>query len=115
MLVREKSLKNSLRRTIISKMMEVEKNKKDTIQELIQYSTENGAYIWSEFYRHFLMADYWVLFASIISVPLGILLAKYGKLIGWVLSLGRITETISALGMMAFIMIVTGLVTITEI
>lgn len=95
--------------------MEVEKNKMDTIQELIQYSTENSAYIWSEFYRHFLMAVYGVLFASIISVPLGILIAKYGKLSGWVLSLGSIIQTIPALGMMAVIMIVMGLGTNTAI
>src|SRR5699024_5949792 len=109
MLVREKSLKNSLRKTIISKMMEVEKNKMDTIQELIQYSTENSAYIWSEFYRHFLMAVYGVLFASIISFPLGILIVKYVKLCGWVLSLGSIIQTMPALAMVTVIMIVMGL------
>src|SRR5699024_4107696 len=109
MLVREKSLKNSLRKTIISKMMEVEKNKMDTIQELIQYSTENSAYIWSEFYRHFLMSVYGVTFASRLSVRLGISIAQYGKLSGWVLSPGSIIQTISELGMTAVIMIVMGL------
>src|SRR5699024_4168115 len=103
MLIREKSLKKSLRKTIISKLMDVEKNKMDTIQELNQYSTENSAYIWSEFYRHFLMAVYGVLFASIISVPIGILIAKYGKLSGWVLSLVSIIHIFRALGMMAVI------------
>src|SRR5699024_10041814 len=115
MLVREKSLKNYLRKTLISKMMEVEMNKMDKIQELMHFFTVISAYIWSEFYRHYLMAVYCVLFASIISVPLGILIAKYGKLSGWVLSLGSIIQTIPALGMMAVIMIVMGLGTNTAI
>src|SRR5699024_9387215 len=93
----------SSRKTIISMILAVEKHKINTIQALIQYSTEHSAYIWREFNRHFLMAVYGLLFASIISVPLGILIAKYGKLSGWVLSLGSIIQTIPALGMMAVI------------
>src|SRR5699024_9304482 len=115
MLAREKSLKNTERKKIISKMMNEDKNKVDTIHELIHYATENSAYIWSQFYRHFLMAVYGVLFASIISVPLGILIAKYGKLSGWVLSLGSIIQTIPALVMMAVIMFLMGLGTNTAI
>lgn len=87
----------------------------ETLDQLIQYVTLNGDYIWTQFYRHFLMAFYGVLFASIISIPLGILIAKYGKLSSWVLALGSITQTIPALGAMAVIMIVLGLGTNTAI
>jgi osmoprotectant transport system permease protein len=55
------------------------------------------------------MAAYGVLFAAIISIPLGILIAKYGKISSWVLALGSIIQTIPALGAMAVIMIVMGL------
>src|SRR5699024_19782 len=96
-------------------MLRREMTDMDTLQELIRYTSENGAYIWTEFYRHFLMAVYGVLFASIISVPLGILISKYGKLSGWVLSLGSIIQTIPALGAMAVVMIVMGLGTNTAI
>src|SRR5699024_4540505 len=115
MLVRENSLKNTFTKTIISTMTQEAMHKMNTVQELSQYSTENTAKLWSEFYRHFLMAGYGVLFASIISVALGILIAEYGKLSGWVLSLGSIIQTIPALGMMAVIMIVMGLGTNTAI
>lgn len=87
----------------------------ETIQEFINYTIENGSYIWTEFYRHFLMAVYGVLFAAIISIPLGILIAKYGKLSSFVLSVGSIIQTIPALGAMAVIMIVMGLGTNTAI
>jgi len=87
----------------------------ETIIEFLQYTAENADYIWTEFYRHFLMAVYGVLFASIISVPLGILIAKYGRLSSWVLSIGSIIQTIPALGLMAVIMIVLGLGTNTAI
>ncbi|MFD1360890.1 ABC transporter permease [Lentibacillus salinarum] len=87
----------------------------DTIQEFIQYVSANGGYIWTEFYRHFLMAVYGVLFAAIISIPLGILIARYGQLSSWVLAIGSIIQTIPALGAMAVIMIVMGLGTNTAI
>lgn len=81
----------------------------ETIQEFVNYVSVNSGYIWAEFYRHFLMAVYGVLFAAIISIPLGILIAKYGKLSSWVLAAGSIIQTIPALGAMAVIMIVMGL------
>ncbi|TMN22751.1 ABC transporter permease [Lentibacillus cibarius] len=87
----------------------------DTLQELMHYVGDNGEYIWTQFYRHFLMAAYGVLFAAIISVPLGILIAKYGKLSSWVLTFGSIIQTIPALGAMAVIMLVMGLGTNTAI
>ncbi|WP_010529575.1 ABC transporter permease [Lentibacillus jeotgali] len=86
-----------------------------TIQEFINYVGANADYIWTEFYRHFLMSIYGVLFASIISIPIGILIAKYGKLSSWVLAAGSIIQTIPALGAMAVIMIVMGLGTNTAI
>lgn len=87
----------------------------ETLQEFVNYTIENGEYIWTEFYRHFLMAVYGVLFAAIISIPLGILIAKYGKLSSWVLAVGSIIQTVPALGAMAVIMIVMGLGTNTAI
>jgi osmoprotectant transport system permease protein len=81
----------------------------ETLEQFISYVSNNSGYIWVQFYRHFLMAAYGVLFAAIISIPLGILISKYGKLSSWVLALGSIIQTIPALGAMAVIMIVLGL------
>lgn len=87
----------------------------EAMQEFIHYVSQNGFYIWTQFYRHFLMAAYGVLFAAIISIPLGILIAKYSKLSSWMLAFGSIIQTIPALGAMAAIMIVMGLGTNTAI
>lgn len=87
----------------------------ETLEQFIHYVSQNSGYIWVQFYRHFLMAAYGVLFAAIISIPLGILMAKYGKLSSWVLAFGSIIQTIPALGAMAVIMIVMGLGTNTVI
>lgn len=81
----------------------------ETLEQFISYVSNNSGYIWVQFYRHFLMAAYGVLFAAIISIPLGILISKYGKLSSWVLAFGSIIQTIPALGAMAVIMIVFGL------
>lgn len=81
----------------------------ETLDQLITYVSNNGSFIWMQFIRHFLMAFYGVLFAAIISIPLGILIAKYGKLSNWVLALGSMIQTVPALGAMAVIMIFLGL------
>ncbi|GAF13757.1 LOW QUALITY PROTEIN: osmotically activated L-carnitine/choline ABC transporter, permease protein OpuCD [Bacillus sp. JCM 19045] len=84
-------------------------------EQLVTYVSQNGWYIWEEFYRHFLMAAYGVLFAAILSIPIGILIAKYGRISGWVLSLGSIIQTIPVLGFMAITMVIMGLGTTTVI
>ncbi|WP_080874496.1 ABC transporter permease [Oceanobacillus timonensis] len=84
-------------------------------EQFITYVSQNGFYIWTEFYRHFLMAAYGVLFASIVSIPIGILIARYGKLSSWVLTLGSIIQTIPVLGFMAITMVVMGLGTTTVV
>ncbi|CEI83586.1 glycine betaine/carnitine/choline transport system permease protein OpuCD [Oceanobacillus oncorhynchi subsp. incaldanensis] len=84
-------------------------------EQLITYVSQNGSYIWTEFYRHFLMAAYGVLFASIVSIPIGVLIARYGKLSGWVLTLGSIIQTIPVLGFMAITMVAMGLGTTTVV
>ncbi|WP_461177465.1 ABC transporter permease [Virgibacillus ainsalahensis] len=81
----------------------------ETWEQLVTYVSQNGGYIWTQFYRHFLMAAYGVLFAAIISIPLGILISKKTKLSGWVLTFGNIIQTIPALGALAVLMIVLGL------
>ncbi|MCM2674203.1 ABC transporter permease [Alkalicoccobacillus plakortidis] len=81
----------------------------DTLRELIIYYSQNGGYVWTEFTRHFLMSAYGVLFAALVAIPLGILIARYGKLSGIVLSITNVIQTIPALAMLAVLMLVLGL------
>ncbi|MEF2094074.1 ABC transporter permease [Bacillus sp. CFBP9009] len=54
-------------------------------------------YVLTEFYRHFLMSAYGVLFAAIIAIPLGIFIAKHKKLCNWVFSITNVIQTTPAL------------------
>ncbi|WP_430667183.1 ABC transporter permease [Fictibacillus enclensis] len=76
---------------------------------------QNGSYVWEQFYRHFLMSAYGVLFAAIVAIPVGILIARYHRLAGWVISLANVIQTIPALAMLAVLMLVMGLGTNTVV
>ncbi|WP_213424021.1 ABC transporter permease [Bhargavaea massiliensis] len=81
----------------------------ETIQELWTYYQLNGSYVMEQFFRHFLMSAYGVLFAAIVGIPAGILIARYGKLSGWVLTAANLIQTIPALAMLAVLMLAMGL------
>ncbi|MBS4192422.1 ABC transporter permease [Bacillus sp. FJAT-49705] len=87
----------------------------ETINDILNYYSQNAGYVWVQFYRHFLMAAYGVLFAAIVAIPVGILIARYNKLSTWVISLANIIQTIPALAMLAVLMLVMGLGTNTVV
>ncbi|MFS0559221.1 ABC transporter permease [Terribacillus sp. 179-K 1B1 HS] len=87
----------------------------DLLKELVTYYNDNGAYVWTEFYRHFLMSAYGVLFAAIVGIPIGIVIARYSKLSPWVISFVNVIQTIPALALLAVLMLVMGLGTNTVI
>ncbi|MBS4212890.1 ABC transporter permease [Neobacillus rhizophilus] len=87
----------------------------ETISSILYYYSQNAAYVWVEFYRHFLMSAYGVLFAAIVAIPVGIFIARYNKLSTWVISLANIIQTIPALAMLAVLMLVMGLGTNTVV
>jgi len=81
----------------------------DTLRELFVYYSENMPYVWEQIVRHFLMSAYGVLFAAIVAIPLGIIIARYRKLSGFIISLANIIQTIPALALMAVLMLAMGL------
>ena len=83
--------------------------------ELFDYFTNNFPYLFRLFLDHLLMSVYGVLFAAIVGVPIGIFIARYSKLSGFVITLANIIQTIPALAMLAILMLVMGLGTNTVI
>jgi len=81
----------------------------NTLEQLLTYYSQNGAYVLTEFYRHFLMSAYGVLFAAIAGIPIGIYIARYRKISKWVFSITNVIQTIPALAMLAVLMLVMGL------
>ncbi|WP_461239395.1 ABC transporter permease [Paucilactobacillus sp. N302-9] len=78
-------------------------------QQLWIYFSNNGMYVLSQFTRHFLISIYGVLFAAIVGIPVGILIARYKKLSPWVIGLVNVIQTIPSLAMLSIIMLGLGL------
>ncbi|HEM1811172.1 TPA: ABC transporter permease, partial [Listeria monocytogenes] len=73
------------------------------------------SYVMEEFWRHFLMSAYGVIFAAIIAIPLGVYIARKKRLAGWVIQIANIIQTIPALAMLAVLMLIMGLGTNTVV
>ncbi|MBF2478725.1 ABC transporter permease [Listeria marthii] len=87
----------------------------ETLKQLIDYYQTNGSYVMEEFWRHFLMSAYGVIFAAIIAIPLGIYIARKKRLAGWVIQIANIIQTIPALALLAVLMLIMGLGTNTVV
>ncbi|MBC1271996.1 ABC transporter permease [Listeria booriae] len=87
----------------------------ETFKQLIDYYQTNGSYVMEEFWRHFLMSAYGVIFAAIVAIPLGIYIARKKKLAGWVIQTANVIQTIPALALLAMLMLVMGLGTNTVV
>ncbi|HCX0808371.1 TPA: ABC transporter permease [Staphylococcus aureus] len=79
------------------------------LQQLFNYYVTNFDYLWDLFFKHLLMSVYGVLFAALIGIPLGILLARYTKLSGFVITIANIIQTVPVIAMLAILMLVMGL------
>lgn len=78
-------------------------------QQFWYYMAHNGTYVLEQFNRHFLISIYGVLFAAIIGIPIGILIARHHSLSNFVISIANIIQTIPSLAMLSMIMLVLGL------
>lgn len=78
-------------------------------QQFIYYYQHNGNYILSQFNRTFLMSVYGVLFAAIIGIPLGIVIARNTYLGSFVLEFANFIQTIPSLALLSIAMIGMGL------
>lgn len=57
------------------------------IQQLIHYYHMNFGYLWELFVNHLLMSVYSVILACLIGIPLGIIIARFGKLSGVIITI----------------------------
>lgn len=78
-------------------------------RQLLYYYEMNGSYVFDQFTRHFLMAIYGVLFASIIAIPVGFYLARNTKVADWVLGIANVIQTVPSLAMLSILMLAVGL------
>ncbi|CAM3101924.1 ABC transporter permease [Lactiplantibacillus plajomi] len=78
-------------------------------EQLVYYYQQNGAYVLSQFMRHFLVSIYGVIFAAIIGIPIGIFIAHHTKLSSVVIAIANVIQTVPSLAMLSIIMIGLGL------
>ncbi|MGG5314796.1 ABC transporter permease [Enterococcus sp. AZ072] len=81
----------------------------NTFQQFFEYFQVNGGYVFSQFYRHFLISIYGVLFAAVVGIPVGIFISKHYKLANWVIRIANIIQTIPSLAMISILMLGLGL------
>ncbi|QQK80774.1 ABC transporter permease [Salicibibacter cibi] len=81
----------------------------EVIGDVVNYYTQNFGYVSQEFFRHFLMAAYGVLFAAIVAIPIGIVIARFSRLHNWIIQLANIIQTIPHLAMLSILMLAMGL------
>ncbi|WP_022796306.1 ABC transporter permease [Bavariicoccus seileri] len=79
------------------------------LEQFIFYFRENGLYVLSQFSRHFLISIYGVLFAAIVGIPIGIVIARRTKLADWVIRIANLIQTIPSLAMVSILMLGLGL------
>ncbi|HHX36484.1 MAG TPA: ABC transporter permease [Clostridiaceae bacterium] len=77
--------------------------------EFIDYFRVNSSYVMSQFFRHFLISIYGVLFAAIIAIPLGILIARKHRLSSTLIGIANVIQTVPSLAMLSIFMIGLGL------
>ena len=78
------------------------------MNKVLLYYTQNGSYVFEQFIRHFLISIYGVIFASIVAIPLGFLVARKGNLSKFFISMANIMQTIPSLAMLAILMFAIG-------
>lgn len=85
------------------------------LQQLVEYYSVNYDYLWDLFLKHLLMSVYGVLFASIVGIPIGIIIARYSKFSGVIITIANIIQTVPVIAMLAILMLVMGLGTTTVV
>lgn len=79
------------------------------INQLFSYYAVNGAYVFEQFLRHFLISIYGVLFASLVGIPLGFYISKRFKLSKVIIGFANVLQTIPSLAMLAILMLAMGI------
>ena len=87
----------------------MEMSQMNTLQQLIFYLSENGLYVLSQFWRHFLISIYGVVFSAVIAIPLGFWIARHKKLADWVIGIANVIQTIPSLALLSILMLGLGL------
>lgn len=83
--------------------------KLNTFEQFIAYYRDNFGAVMSLFVEHFLISIYGVLIGAIVGIPIGIWIARHKKLVGPVIAIANIIQTVPAIALLAMLMLALGL------
>lgn len=84
-------------------------NNMNVLEQFFYYFSQNGSYVLAQFWRHFLISLYGVIFAAIIGIPIGIFISRKKKMAKWVIGVANVIQTVPSLAMLSIIMLGLGL------
>lgn len=79
------------------------------IKELLNYYAVNGSYVMEQFMRHFLISSYGVIFACIVGIPVGFIIARKHKMSKVIIGFANVLQTVPSLAMLAILMLGLGI------
>lgn len=83
--------------------------KLNTFEQFIAYYRDNFGAVMSLFVEHFLISIYGVLIGAVVGIPIGIWIARHKKLVGPVIAIANIIQTVPAIALLAMLMLALGL------
>lgn len=81
----------------------------NTFEQFLVYYRDNAGYVFQLFLSHFLLSLYGVIIGAVVGIPIGIWIARHKRLVGPVIAVANIIQTIPAIALLALLMLVLGL------
>lgn len=81
----------------------------NTFEQFLVYYRDNGSYVFQLFLDHFLISLYGVILGAIVGIPIGIWIARHKRLVGPVIAIANIIQTVPAIALLALLMLALGL------
>ncbi|KAA1038369.1 ABC transporter permease [Macrococcus equipercicus] len=83
--------------------------KLNTFEQFFAYFRDNYHYVFQLFLDHFLISIYGVILGAIVGIPVGIWIARHSRLVGPVIAIANIIQTVPAIALLAILMLALGL------
>lgn len=81
----------------------------NAFEQFLIYYRDNGSYVFQLFLDHFLISLYGVILGAVVGIPIGIWIARHKRLVGPVIAIANIIQTVPAIALLALLMLALGL------
>lgn len=81
----------------------------NAFEQFLIYYRDNGSYVFQLFLDHFLISLYGVILGAVVGIPIGIWIARHKRIVGPVIAIANIIQTVPAIALLALLMLALGL------